>query len=64
LKESQVFLAVKPVDAADPRRLAFPPQQDEQPPVAETMPLLGKTARPFTQGAIVGLEGNSAQATS
>jgi hypothetical protein len=35
LADCQPFLAVEPVDAIDPRRLALAPQQDEQPPVAE-----------------------------
>jgi hypothetical protein len=35
LADCQPFLAVEPVDAVDPRRLALAPQQDEQSPVAE-----------------------------
>jgi hypothetical protein len=30
----------------DPRRLALPPQQDEQPAIAETPPFVGKVTQP------------------
>src|SRR5665213_2481658 len=40
LANRQPFLPVKPVDAIDARRLAFPSQQDEQPPVAKPAALI------------------------
>ena len=36
---------MKPVDAVDARGLALLPQQDEQPTIAETLPLVGEIAQ-------------------
>jgi hypothetical protein len=49
LADGEPFLAIKPVDPIDPRRLALPPQQDEQPAVAKTSPLVGDVAQPATE---------------
>lgn len=43
------FLAVEPIDAVDPRRLALASEQDEQPPIAEAPALIGEVAQPATQ---------------
>src|SRR5581483_6083615 len=52
LADGEPFLAIKPVDPVDPRRFALAAQQDEQPTVAETPPLIGKIAQPATQCSI------------
>lgn len=38
--------------AARHRRLALPPQQDEQPAVAKTSPLVGEVTQPATEGRV------------
>lgn len=43
------LLAIDPVDAVDPRRFAFPPQQDEQPPIPEPAALVGQRLQPAAQ---------------
>jgi hypothetical protein len=45
LADGEPFLPIKPVDPVDPRWLGLPPQQDEQPAVAETPPLVGEIAQ-------------------
>ena len=52
LADRQSFLPVEPVDAIDAGGLALPPQQNEQPPVAEPAALIGKLAQ---TGAQLGL---------
>lgn len=42
LANRQPFLPMEPIDAVDAGRLAFPPQQDEQPPIAEAPALIGE----------------------
>ena len=49
LAHPQPFLPVEPVDAVDARRLALPPQQDEQPAVAEPPALIGKVSQPLPE---------------
>ena len=49
LADCQPFLPVEPIDAIDAGRLALPPQQDEQPPVAEPAALIGKLAQAGAQ---------------
>ena len=46
LAHRQPFLAIEPVDAVDAGRLALPPQQDEQPSIAEPPSLIGQIAQP------------------
>ena len=41
LAHCEAFLAIEPIDAIDPGRLALLPQQDEQPPVAKAPALVG-----------------------
>ncbi len=41
----EAFFAIKPVDAVDARGLARLPQQDEQPTISETLPLVGEIAQ-------------------
>lgn len=50
--DGEPFLAIKPVDPVDPRRLALPPQQDEQPAVVETPLLVGQIAQPAAQSHV------------
>jgi hypothetical protein len=45
----QTLLPVEPVDAVDARCLALPPQQDEQPSVAEPSALIGKVSQPLPE---------------
>jgi len=45
LAHRQAFLPVETVDAVDAGRLTFPPQQDEQPSVAETSSLISEIAQ-------------------
>ena len=54
LADRQPFLPIEPVDAVDAGRLALPPQQDEQPPVAEPAALIGKLAQAGTQVGVSG----------
>src|SRR5690606_3026085 len=42
-------LPVEPIDAVDARRLALPPEQDEQTPIAEAPTLIGKVPQPAAQ---------------
>jgi hypothetical protein len=49
LAHRQPFLPIEPVDAIDARGLALPPQQDEQPPVAEPATLIGELAQTAAQ---------------
>ncbi len=49
LAHRQSFLAVEAIDAVDARRLALPPQQDEQPSVAETATLIGEITQSGAQ---------------
>jgi hypothetical protein len=42
--DGETVLAIAAVDPVDARGLALPPQQDEQPPVAEATPLVGELA--------------------
>src|SRR5690606_26751888 len=44
LANRQPFFLVEPIDAVDAGWLAFPPQQDEQPPIAEAPSFIGKVA--------------------
>ncbi|MFK4719279.1 hypothetical protein ABIE89_000379 [Bradyrhizobium niftali] len=44
LAEGEPFFPAKLVDPVVPRWLALPPQQDEQPAIAETPPLVGEIA--------------------
>jgi hypothetical protein len=44
VSEPESFLAAEPIDAVDARRFVLPPQQDEQPTIAEAAPFLGKVA--------------------
>ena len=46
---SQSLLAIEPVDAVDAGWLALLPQQDEEPPIAEPAPLIGKLAQAGAQ---------------
>jgi hypothetical protein len=46
LTDSEPFLPMEPVDPVDPRRLALPPQQDEQPAIAEPAAFIGQLAQP------------------
>ena len=41
----ETFFPIEPVDAVDPGRLAVLAQQDEQPPIAKALPLVGKIAQ-------------------
>lgn len=41
LPHRQPFFGVEPTAPNDPRRLALPGEQDEDPPIAEGPPLLG-----------------------
>jgi hypothetical protein len=45
LAHREAFCAIKPVDAVDPGRFALLPQQDKQPTIAETLPLVGEIAQ-------------------
>ena len=45
LAHREAFFAIKPVDAVDARGLARLPQQDEQPTISETLPLVGEIAQ-------------------
>src|ERR1700733_14179055 len=45
LAHREAFFAIKPVDAVDARGLAPLPQQDEQPTISETPPLVGEIAQ-------------------
>ena len=45
LAHREAFFAIKPVDAVDARGLALLPQQDEQPTISETLPLVGEIAQ-------------------
>jgi hypothetical protein len=45
----QPLLAIEPVNAVDAGGLAFGPQQDEQAPIAEPAPLIGKLTQAGTQ---------------
>jgi hypothetical protein len=45
LAHRQAFFAIKPVDAVDARGSALLPQQDEQPTISKTLPLVGEIAR-------------------
>ncbi len=49
LAHAQPFLPIEPVDAVDARGLALPPQQDEQPAVAEPPALVGKVTQPLPE---------------
>jgi hypothetical protein len=42
----EAFLPVEPVDAVDPRRFALRAQQDEQPPIAKALALIGESPEP------------------
>src|SRR5690606_4027738 len=53
LAHNQAFLAIKAIDPVDPRPLAFPPQQDEQPPIAEAPAHIGEVAQPVAQRAVI-----------
>ena len=46
LADSEPFLPIEPVDPVDPGRLALPPQQDEQPAIAEPAAFIGQLAQP------------------
>jgi hypothetical protein len=37
------------MDAVDARRLAFAPEQDEQPPITEAPPFVGEFAQPYAE---------------
>src|SRR6202034_1179789 len=41
----RALFAIKPVDVVDARGLALLPQQDEQPTISETLPLVGEIAQ-------------------
>ncbi len=45
LAHREAFFAVEPVDAVDPGRFAVLAQQDEQPSIAEPLPLIGEIAQ-------------------
>jgi hypothetical protein len=45
LAHREAFFAIKPVDAVDARGLALLPQQDKQPTISETLPLVGEIAQ-------------------
>ncbi len=45
LAHPKALFPVEPVDAVDARCLALPPQQDEQPSVAEPSALVGEVAQ-------------------
>ena len=45
LAHRQAFFTIKPIDAVDARGLALLPQQDEQPTISETLPLVGEIAQ-------------------
>ena len=45
LAHREAFFAIKPVDAVDARGLTLLPQQDEQPTISETLPLVGEIAQ-------------------
>lgn len=49
LSYRETFFAMQPVDAVDPRGLAVPPQQDEQPSVDEASTRVGKVTQPAAQ---------------
>ena len=46
LADSEPFLPIEAVDPVDPGRLALPPQQDEQPAIAEPAAFIGQLAQP------------------
>src|SRR6185312_11254157 len=46
---SQSLLAIEPIDAVDAGWLAVGSQQDEEPPIAEPAPSIGKLTQPGTQ---------------
>jgi hypothetical protein len=45
LAHREALFAIEPVDAVDARGLALLPQQDEQPTISETLPLVGEVAQ-------------------
>jgi len=45
LAHRQPFLPVEPIDAVDAGWLTLPPQQDEQPPIAEAPAIVGEVAQ-------------------
>ncbi|SFA38781.1 hypothetical protein SAMN04487972_101186 [Paracoccus halophilus] len=45
----QSLFAIQAVDQIDPGRLGLPTQQDDQPPIAEMVSLIGKIAQPAPQ---------------
>ena len=45
LTHDKAFLTVEPVNAVDPRGLALLTQQNEQPSIAEALPLVGQIAQ-------------------
>ena len=49
LANGKPFLPIEPMDAVDPRPLSLPPEQDEQPAIAEPPTLIGKFAQPCPQ---------------
>jgi hypothetical protein len=49
LADREPFLPIEPVDPIDPGQLALPPQQDEQPAIAEPAAFVGQLAQPGTQ---------------
>jgi hypothetical protein len=52
LAHRQPLLAIQPVNAVLARRLAFPPQQHEQSPIAEPTPFNRQVAQALTQRGI------------
>ena len=49
LTHREAFLPIQPIDAVDPRRFALLAQQDEQPPIAKALALIGESLEPRPQ---------------